>query len=296
MHDCFTLTELLTYEDLGFIEKGAAKEHIAAGTFALGGKLPVNTDGGLKAFGHPTGATGVRMIYENVLQLRGKAGPRQVKDVNTRALAQHRRPSDGVRHRDPGEELMPGQVHFEKKDGVATLTLDNPKARNAFDYEMTQELRRRWAEISRDPEVVCAIVTGAGEKAFCTGWDITSTASGESHKFSQGGRKAAPYSQITALQCRCWKPVITAVNGMCSGGGLHFVADGDIVIASETATFFDTHCEVGLAGRARAGGPRAQDPARRRDAHDAARQRRAHERGARAGDRPDRRGRAAPRS
>jgi acetyl-CoA C-acetyltransferase len=83
VHDCFTLTELLTYEDLGFIEKGAAKEHIAAGTFQLGGKLPVNTDGGLKAFGHPTGATGVRMIYENVHQLRGKAGPRQVKDVHT---------------------------------------------------------------------------------------------------------------------------------------------------------------------------------------------------------------------
>jgi acetyl-CoA C-acetyltransferase len=82
VHDCFTLTELLTYEDLGLIEKGAAKEHIAAGTFDLGGKLPVNTDGGLKAFGHPTGATGVRMLYENVLQLRGKAGPRQVKDVN----------------------------------------------------------------------------------------------------------------------------------------------------------------------------------------------------------------------
>ena len=83
VHDCFTLTELLTYEDLGFIEKGSAKEHIAAGTFELSGDLPVNTDGGLKAFGHPTGATGVRMIYENVLQLRGKAGPRQVKDVHT---------------------------------------------------------------------------------------------------------------------------------------------------------------------------------------------------------------------
>ena len=82
VHDCFTLTELLTYEDLGLIEKGAAKEHIEAGTFELSGKLPVNTDGGLKAFGHPTGATGVRMIYENVLQLRGKAGKRQVKDVS----------------------------------------------------------------------------------------------------------------------------------------------------------------------------------------------------------------------
>jgi acetyl-CoA C-acetyltransferase len=79
VHDCFTLTELLTYEDLGFCEKGSAKEHIRGGTFELGGELPVNTDGGLKTFGHPTGATGVRMIYENVLQLQGRAEQRQVK-------------------------------------------------------------------------------------------------------------------------------------------------------------------------------------------------------------------------
>jgi acetyl-CoA C-acetyltransferase len=81
VHDCFTLTELLTYEDLGLCEKGAAKEHIASGTFALDGELPVNTDGGLKTFGHPTGATGVRMIYENYKQLQGKAGERQVQDA-----------------------------------------------------------------------------------------------------------------------------------------------------------------------------------------------------------------------
>jgi acetyl-CoA C-acetyltransferase len=81
VHDCFTLTELLSYEDLGFCEKGAAREHVASGTFELTGELPVNTDGGLKTFGHPTGATGVRMIYENVLQLRGQAGPRQVSGV-----------------------------------------------------------------------------------------------------------------------------------------------------------------------------------------------------------------------
>lgn len=79
VHDCFTMTELLTYEDLGFIEKGSAAEHIRSGTFALDGELPVNTDGGLKTFGHPTGATGVRMLYENVLQLQGRAGQRQVK-------------------------------------------------------------------------------------------------------------------------------------------------------------------------------------------------------------------------
>ena len=79
VHDCFTLTELLSYEDLGFCPKGSAKEHIASGVFELGGELPINTDGGLKTFGHPTGATGVRMIYENVLQLTGRAEKRQVK-------------------------------------------------------------------------------------------------------------------------------------------------------------------------------------------------------------------------
>ncbi|MBK6737853.1 MAG: acetyl-CoA acetyltransferase [Haliea sp.] len=86
VHDCFTMTELLTYEDLGFIAKGSAREHIQSGTFALDGELPVNTDGGLKTFGHPTGATGVRMIYENVLQLQGRAGARQVKGA-TMALS-----------------------------------------------------------------------------------------------------------------------------------------------------------------------------------------------------------------
>ena len=79
VHDCFSLTELLTYEDLGFCKKGEAKERIASGTFTLEGELPVNTDGGLKSFGHPTGATGVRMIYENYKQLQGKAGERQLK-------------------------------------------------------------------------------------------------------------------------------------------------------------------------------------------------------------------------
>ena len=89
VHDCFSLTELLSYEDLGFCEKGSAKEHIANGTFELAGTLPVNTDGGLKTFGHPTGATGVRMIYENVLQLQGRAGKRQVPGVEGRLALSH---------------------------------------------------------------------------------------------------------------------------------------------------------------------------------------------------------------
>jgi acetyl-CoA C-acetyltransferase len=81
VHDCFTITELIIYEDLGFCEPGKAKADIDAGTFTLKGELPVNTDGGLKSFGHPIGASGLRMLYEIYNQLLGRAGERQVKNM-----------------------------------------------------------------------------------------------------------------------------------------------------------------------------------------------------------------------
>jgi acetyl-CoA C-acetyltransferase len=73
LHDCFTIAEMLEYEALKFAPIGKAKEDIDAGTFEPSGELPVNTDGGLKSFGHPIGATGVRMVYECYKQLQGKA-------------------------------------------------------------------------------------------------------------------------------------------------------------------------------------------------------------------------------
>ena len=80
VHDCFSIHEMIIYEDLGWSPRGRAKEDIEAGMFTLGGELPVNTDGGLKCFGHPLGASGLRMMYEVYKQLQGKAGPRQVKN------------------------------------------------------------------------------------------------------------------------------------------------------------------------------------------------------------------------
>src|SRR5260370_15120830 len=73
VHDCFTPAELLIYEDLGFAERGTAWKEVLAGTFDLAGDLPVNPDGGLKSFGHPVGASGLRMFFEAWLQLRGEA-------------------------------------------------------------------------------------------------------------------------------------------------------------------------------------------------------------------------------
>jgi acetyl-CoA C-acetyltransferase len=80
VHDCFTPTELVLMEDLGFADRGMAWKEVLAGTFDLDGDLAVNPDGGLKSFGHPIGASGLRMLFECWLQLRGEAGQRQIQN------------------------------------------------------------------------------------------------------------------------------------------------------------------------------------------------------------------------
>jgi acetyl-CoA C-acetyltransferase len=83
VHDCFTPTELVLMEDLGFAERGFGWKEVLAGTYDLHGDLPVNPDGGLKAFGHPIGASGLRMMFECWLQLRGEAPEdRRIKTVD----------------------------------------------------------------------------------------------------------------------------------------------------------------------------------------------------------------------
>ena len=82
VHDCFTITELVNYEDLGFCGRGEGGKLISEGVTALNGELPVNTSGGLKSCGHPVGATGVRMVADVVNQLRGQSGKRQVKKAD----------------------------------------------------------------------------------------------------------------------------------------------------------------------------------------------------------------------
>lgn len=92
VHDCFTITELTIMEDLQFSKTGRAPEDIDKGKFEISGDLPVNTDGGLKCFGHPIGATGLRMMYEVYKQLQYKADKRQVKN-----------PTIGLTHNQGGE-------------------------------------------------------------------------------------------------------------------------------------------------------------------------------------------------
>ena len=92
VHDCFTITELTIMEDLRFSKSGKAPDDIESGRYEIRGELPVNTDGGLKCFGHPIGATGLRMMYEVYKQLQNKAGDRQIKN-----------PTIGLTHNQGGE-------------------------------------------------------------------------------------------------------------------------------------------------------------------------------------------------
>lgn len=87
VHDCFSITELVTMEDLGLSDDGNAWRDVLDGRFDADGGLPCQIDGGLKCFGHPIGATGIRMVYENYLQLLGRAGPRQRQQPVVNALA-----------------------------------------------------------------------------------------------------------------------------------------------------------------------------------------------------------------
>jgi acetyl-CoA C-acetyltransferase len=80
VHDCFSITELVTMEDLHLSDRGEAWRDVMDGVFDRDGKIPCQVDGGLKCFGHPIGASGLRMLYEMYLQFQGRAGERQLED------------------------------------------------------------------------------------------------------------------------------------------------------------------------------------------------------------------------
>jgi enoyl-CoA hydratase/carnithine racemase len=121
--------------------------------------------------------------------------------------------------------------------GVLSVTLHRPDALNALDVTLMAELRALWGEL---PEGVrCIVVTGAG-RGFCAGADMSLL---ESDRADAAATVADELAFLPGDQVEV--PVIAAVNGVCAGGGLHFVADADIVIASERASFVDPHVSVG---------------------------------------------------
>jgi enoyl-CoA hydratase/carnithine racemase len=136
-------------------------------------------------------------------------------------------------------------VRYEIRDGIAWITLHRPERGNALTPAMQPILRAIWAEVRDDPAIRVAVVTGAGERHFCTGLDV-GTPDAEGTAFVNRPLSEAVF--WSPQQNRVWKPVLCAVNGLCVGGGLHFVVDADVVIASESAAFMDAHVNVGMVG------------------------------------------------
>ncbi|WP_281689562.1 enoyl-CoA hydratase/isomerase family protein [Pseudonocardia thermophila] len=139
-----------------------------------------------------------------------------------------------------GECLMVGS-----KGHTAVVLLDRPQVGNAFNTRMKAELTRLWPELDTDPDIRVIVVGSTSERFFCTGRDVTEVA--ETGTISSD----VPFRRTGALTNRhaeIWTPVVCAVEGKTIGGGLHFVVDADIVVAGSTATFMDTHVNVGLVG------------------------------------------------
>ena len=128
-------------------------------------------------------------------------------------------------------------------DGVAWLTLDRPEVGNSLSPGMLRALERAWARLEADRDVRVIILTGAGERHFCTGADVAGVEVGK------GGLNNVSYGEanrFTPRMCHVSKPVICVLNGLVNAGGLHFVADADIVIAAAHVSFTDTHVSIGL--------------------------------------------------
>ncbi len=138
-------------------------------------------------------------------------------------------------------------VRFELRDRIATLTIDRLERGNSLTPRMHGVFRELWSRVRDDPEIRVAIVTAAGERHFSTGFDVSEAGADDADEvFANKPLRDAVF--WSPQQNRVWKPVICAVNGLCVGGGLHFVVDADIVIASENAAFMDTHVNVGMVG------------------------------------------------
>ncbi len=132
----------------------------------------------------------------------------------------------------------------ERHGPVGWLVFDRPRVGNAMNAVMLAELERAWIELDDDPDVRVIVNTGAGD-AFQTGLDVGELSRDRDALREQSRRTKRAELRLTAWHNQVWKPVIAAVNGVCAGGGLHFVADADVVIASANATFLDPHVSIG---------------------------------------------------
>ena len=127
---------------------------------------------------------------------------------------------------------MPNNVKTQRDGAVLEVTLDRPKA-NAIDLQTSREMGEVFAGFRDDPDLRVAIITGAGEKFFCPGWDLKAANDGDAVDGDYGVGGFGGLQELRGMN----KPVIAAVNGICCGGGLEFALSADIILAADHATF-----------------------------------------------------------
>ncbi|MFI6687863.1 enoyl-CoA hydratase/isomerase family protein [Streptomyces sp. NPDC050485] len=133
-------------------------------------------------------------------------------------------------------------VARDKETGVAIVTLNRPERLNAVDLGMASQLSCVWRELRCDDSVRAIVVTGAGERAFCTGIDRSAEVPQPSSPYSTDD----PLLAIGPKANDLWKPVIAAVRGMACGGAFYLLGEAEFVVAAEDATFFDPHTTYGM--------------------------------------------------
>jgi enoyl-CoA hydratase/carnithine racemase len=143
-------------------------------------------------------------------------------------------------------------VRTERHDRILLITLDRPEAMNSIDPEMFRQLGEAWEQFEQDAGLLVAVVTGAGDRAFCAGRDLVKSAEDEANDWSQqrGGGRLTPEG--------IWKPVIAAINGHCLAAGLALALACDMRVASPNATFGTMAAKRGIV----AGGGQTQRLAR----------------------------------
>ena len=128
-------------------------------------------------------------------------------------------------------------LRYEERDGVALITLNRPEKHNAFSPVLIEEIQAVWEHLRFNDDAVVAVITGAGDKAFSSGIDLT-------YEYPQPPSKLMDYDPMLTIGPKShgmWKPVIAAVNGLACGGAFYILGEVEFIVASSSATFFDPH-------------------------------------------------------
>jgi enoyl-CoA hydratase/carnithine racemase len=129
-------------------------------------------------------------------------------------------------------------LRVEKNGHVAVVTLDDPESLNALGTEMMAALQKLWPELESDPTCRAVVLTGAGERAFCSGLKAQNID-------VDPAKRPSVFPRFEPHAAGLWKPVVVAVNGVCASGGMNLLTHAAIILASERASFLDTHVSVG---------------------------------------------------